>query len=59
MSDDPYREAADVLRGMGWKVEPAGDELGLWLVDGEQLGDAELMGVVRLIKLINGPDMIQ
>ncbi|TXM71715.1 hypothetical protein FV226_14510 [Methylobacterium sp. WL12] len=59
MSNDPCQEAADVLRTIGWKVEPTGDDLGLWLVDGEQLGDADLMALARLIGLIAGPEMIQ
>ncbi|GJD46729.1 hypothetical protein AFCDBAGC_4613 [Methylobacterium cerastii] len=59
VSDDPCQEAADVLRTIGWKVEPAGDDLGSWLVDGEQLGHADLMALARLIGLIAGPELIQ
>ena len=59
MSDDPCHEAAEILRAMGWDVQPTGDDLGLWLVDGEQLGSADLMALARLIGLMTSAEMIQ
>ena len=59
VSDDPCHEAAEVLRAMGWDVQQTGDDLGLWLVDGEQLGDADLMALARLVGLVTTPDTIQ
>ncbi|MCJ2111957.1 hypothetical protein ACFZ8E_23465 [Methylobacterium sp. HMF5984] len=59
MSDDPFHEAAEVLRAMGWDVQPTGDDLGLWLVDGEQVGDADLMALARLVGLVTAPETIQ
>ena len=59
MSVDPCQEAANVLRTIGWKVQPTGDDLGLWLVNGEQIGDADLMALARLLGLIASPELIQ
>ena len=59
VSDDPCHEAAEVLRATGWDVQQTGDDLGLWLVDGEQLDDADLMALARLVGLVTTPDTIQ
>ncbi|TXM68828.1 MULTISPECIES: hypothetical protein [Methylobacterium] len=58
MNDEPIQEAANALRAMGWKVVPTCDDLGLWQVDDEQLGDADLMALARLVGLMTGPEMI-
>ncbi|WP_246688209.1 hypothetical protein [Methylobacterium sp. WL120] len=59
MSDVLLQEAAVAIRAMGWKVEPTGDDLGLWLVDGKQLSDANFLALARLIGLLTSPETIQ
>ena len=59
VSDDPCHDAAEVLRAMGWDVQDTGDDRSLWLVDGEQLGDADLMALARLVGLVTAPETIQ
>jgi hypothetical protein len=59
VSNERCHEAAEVLRTMGWDVQPTGDDLGLWLVDGEQLGAADLMALARLVGLVTAPETIQ
>ncbi|MCJ2042915.1 hypothetical protein MKK55_28795 [Methylobacterium sp. J-059] len=58
MSDDPFHEAAEALRTIGRNVEPTGDDLGLWLVDGKQLCDADLLALTRLLGLLAGSETI-
>ena len=59
VTHDLCHQAAEVLRTMGWDVQPTGDDFGLWLVDGEQLGDADLMALARLVGLVTAPETIQ
>ncbi|MBN6822855.1 hypothetical protein JRF84_25150 [Methylobacterium organophilum] len=40
---DAITEAADALIAAGYDLKPWGDDLSLWLVDGESLTDGELM----------------
>ena len=44
---------------MGWDVQPTGDDLGLWLVDGEVLSDAELISLARVTGVMTGSETIQ
>ena len=59
MSDDPFHEAVEALRAIGLYVEPTGDDLSLWLVDGEEMSDAGLMKLAALLGLVPGSAMIQ
>ena len=59
MSDDPFHEAVESLRAVGRKVEPTGDDLGLWLVDGYECTDSELIALARLHGLVEGPERTQ
>ena len=59
MSDDPFHEAIEALRALGRTVEPTGDDLGLWLVDGYECTDGELIALARLFGFIDGPERMQ
>ena len=59
MSDDPFHEAVEALRAIGRYVEPTGDDLSLWLVDGEEMSDAGLMKLAALLGLVPGSATIQ
>ncbi|RYY18131.1 hypothetical protein FV232_25975 [Methylobacterium sp. WL30] len=59
MSDDPFHEAVEALRAIGRTVEPTGGDLGLWLVDGHECTDGELIALVRLFGLVEGPERMQ
>ncbi|MCJ2005980.1 hypothetical protein [Methylobacterium sp. J-092] len=59
MSDDPLHEAVEVLRALGLYVELTGDDLSLWLVNGEEMTDAGLMKLTALIGLVPGSATIQ
>ena len=59
MSDEPFHEAVDALRAIGLYVEPTGDDLSQWLVDGEEMSDAGLMKLAALLGLIPGSATIQ
>ena len=59
MSDDPFHEAVEALRATGMYVEPTGDDLGLWLVNGEEMTDAGLMKLAALLGLAPGSATIQ
>ena len=59
VTNDPCHEAADALRAMGRYVEPLGDDLSLWLVDGEEMSGAGLMKLAALLGLIPGSATIQ
>ena len=48
MSDDPFHEAVEALRAIGWKVEPTGDDLSLWLADSHECTEGELIALARL-----------
>ena len=52
MSNDPFLEAVEALRAIGWKVEPTGDDLGLWLADGHECTEGELIALARLFGLV-------
>ncbi|MCJ2108915.1 hypothetical protein MKK70_26785 [Methylobacterium sp. E-041] len=55
MSDDPFHEAVEALHAIGRTVEPTGDDLGLWLVDGPECTDGELIALTHLYGLVEGP----
>jgi hypothetical protein len=59
LSDEPVDEAAEALRATGYKVEPTGDDLGLWLVDDQECTDSELILAARLMGLVDGPERAQ
>ncbi|TXM65640.1 hypothetical protein FV226_24705 [Methylobacterium sp. WL12] len=59
MTNNPYYQAAEALRAMGRYVEPLGDDLSLWLVDGEEMSGAGLMKLAALLGLIQGSATIQ
>ena len=59
MSDNSFHEAVEALRAIGRKVEPTGDDLSLWLVDGEEMSDAGLMKLAALLGLVPGSATIQ
>lgn len=59
MSDEPFDEAVEALRALGMYVEPTGDDLGLWLVNGEEMTDAGLMKLAALLGLAPGSATIQ
>ena len=59
MSDDPFHEAVEALRALGMYVERTGDDLGLWLVNGEEMTDAGLMKLASLLGLVSGSATIQ
>ena len=40
-------------------VEPADDDLSLWLVEDEEMSDSGLMKLVALMGLVHGSAMIQ
>ena len=59
MSDDPFHEAVEALRALGLYVEPTGDDLGLWLVDGEEMSGSALTKLAALMGLVSGSATIQ
>ncbi|TXN39934.1 hypothetical protein FV232_27985 [Methylobacterium sp. WL30] len=59
MSDDPFHEVVEALRVLGLYVEPTGDDLSLWLVNGEEMTDADLMKLASLLGLAPGSPTIQ
>ncbi|MCJ2009221.1 hypothetical protein [Methylobacterium sp. J-092] len=59
MTDAPLHEAVEALRAIGRYVEPFGDDLSLWLVDGEEMSDAGLMKLAALLGLSQGSATIQ
>lgn len=56
MTDNPSHEAAEALRTIGRNVEPPGDDLGLWLVDGHECSDVELIALAQLFGLLAEPE---
>ncbi|TXM94740.1 hypothetical protein [Methylobacterium sp. WL116] len=59
MTDNSSREAAEALRAIGRNVEPPGDDLGLWLVDGHECSDVELIALAQLFGLLTEPEQAQ
>jgi hypothetical protein len=59
LSPDPFHEAVEALRALGLYVEPTGDDLSLWLVNGEEMTDAGLMKLAALLGLAAGSAAIQ
>jgi hypothetical protein len=59
VSDDPFLEAVEALRAIGLYVEPTGDDLSLWLVNGEELTDTGLIKLAALLGLVSGSATIQ
>ncbi|MCJ2103902.1 hypothetical protein MKK70_00590 [Methylobacterium sp. E-041] len=54
MSDDPSHEAVEALRAIGLYVGPTGDDLSLWLVNGEEMTDTGLIKLTALLGLVSG-----
>ncbi|MCJ2039863.1 hypothetical protein MKK55_13080 [Methylobacterium sp. J-059] len=59
MNDAPLHEAVEALRALRWTVEPTGDDPGLWLIDGHECTDGELIALARLFGLVEGPERAQ
>ncbi|MCJ2074800.1 hypothetical protein MKK68_03925 [Methylobacterium sp. E-016] len=59
MSDDRFHEAAEALRAIGRNVEAPSNDLGLWLVDGHECTDGELIALAHLFGLVEGPEQAQ
>ena len=59
MSDDPFHEAVEALRALGLYVQPTGDDLSQWLVEGEEMSDAGPMKLAALLGLVPGSATIQ
>ncbi|MCJ2075301.1 hypothetical protein MKK68_06460 [Methylobacterium sp. E-016] len=55
-TDNSSREAAEALRAIGRNVEPPRDVLGLWLVDGHECSDVELIALAQLFGLLAEPE---
>ena len=56
---DPFREAVTALTAAGREVEPTGDDLAFWLVDGEEMTDGDLLALAFRLGLMDGPDQLQ
>ena len=56
---DPFREAVAALAAAGREVEPTGDDLALWLVDGKEMTDGDLLALALRLGLMDGPDRLQ
>ncbi|MCJ2006162.1 hypothetical protein [Methylobacterium sp. J-092] len=59
MSDDPFHEVVEALPTIGLYVEPTGDDLSLWLVNGEEMTDTGLIKLAALLGLVSGSATIQ
>ncbi|TXM64018.1 hypothetical protein [Methylobacterium sp. WL120] len=59
MSDDPFHEAVEALRALGLYVEPTGDDLSLWLVEGEEMSAGGMLKLAMLLGLAVGSATIQ
>ena len=57
--EDLFHEAAEALRATGHKVEPTNDDLGLWLVDGVEMLNGDLLAFVLRLGLTTGPERLQ
>lgn len=55
MSDDhdPITEAADALIAAGHDVRPWGDDLALWLCDGQSVTDSDLLALAIRLGLMD------
>jgi len=55
MSDDhdAIQEAADALILAGYDVKPWGDDLSMWLVNGETVSDGDLMALAIRLGLMD------
>lgn len=58
-TDDPPHEAAEALRATGRKIEPTGDDLALWLVDGVEMTDGDVIALALRLGLMTGPERVQ
>jgi hypothetical protein len=54
VNEDLFHKAVEALRESGRYVEPFGDDLNLWLVDGEEMSDAGLLKLAALLGLVPG-----
>lgn len=59
LSPDPHEEAATALIAAGHSVEPTGDDLALWRVDGRLLTDGDLIALAIRFGLMDGPERVQ
>lgn len=58
--DAPVTNAADALRTLGRKVEPCGDDFGLWRLDDDvTLTDGALVALAIRLGLVDGPERHQ
>lgn len=58
-SPDPQEEAATALIAAAHSVEPTGDDLGLWRVDGRLLTDGDLVALALRLGLMDGSGELQ
>ena len=61
MSESPNQvlEAVRVLIAKGRRVEPYGEDLLLWLVDGQSLTDHEIVAFALRLGLMDEPKQLQ
>jgi hypothetical protein len=59
MKDNSSHEAAEALRAIGRNVDPPSGDRGLWLVDGYECTDGELIALAHLFGLVSGPERVQ
>jgi hypothetical protein len=52
---DPTFDAVDALLDAGHIVEPWGDDLAMWLVDGETLTEQAVVAMATRLGLVKGP----
>ena len=51
---DPILEAVEALRAKGHTIEPTGDDLGRWLVDGAERTDGDVIALAFNLGLMDG-----
>lgn len=52
---DAIQEAADALILAGYDVKPWGDDLSMWLVNGETVSDGDLLALAIRLGLMESP----
>jgi hypothetical protein len=52
---DPIFDAVDALLDAGHVVEPWGDDLAMWLVDGRTLTDRDVVAMAARLGLVKAP----
>jgi hypothetical protein len=55
LAPDPVFDAVDALSDAGHVVQPWGDDLGIWLVNGETLTDQAVVALAARLGLIEAP----